>query len=353
MPLHPVYGHDEVRERLAAAMAAGTLPGALLLVGPRGVGKQRLGLWLAQALVCEKGPGVPCGECQACRMTLNLSHPDVHWFFPVLRPKSDDTRQVEEVEETLAAALAARREHPVYGPPDRMAALFLPLVRLLHRKAQMRPAMAKRKVFIVADAERLVPQLSSQEAANAMLKVLEEPPPDTYFVLTTCEPASLLPTIKSRLVQLRVGRLKVADVARFLSEVPKPPIAGGEARRRAEIAAGSIGAALELASGAEQQRQLAKRLLAAAANPAARHAYAMSVKPAEARGGFTQLLDAAADVVRDDLAALLRTGAGDGAPQLSASLKAIEEARKLAQGNVNPQLIASELLRKLAATRRS
>lgn len=353
MPLHPLYGHSEVRERLIAAMSAGTLPGALLLVGPRGVGKQRLGLWLAQALVCERGPGEPCGECQACRMALNLSHPDVHWFFPILRPKSDETKQVEEVEETLGAAIAARREHPVYGANDRMAALFLPLVRLLHRKAQMRPAMAKRKVFIVAEAERLVPQLSSQEAANAMLKVLEEPPPDTYFVLTTAEPASLLPTIKSRLVQLRVGRLKSADVARFLMEIPKPPVAQAEARRRADIAAGSIGTALELNAGAEQQRAMAKRLIAAAGSPAARHSYAMSVKPAEARGGFTQLLDAAADVVRDDLAALLRGGASEGATALSASLKAIEEARKLAQGNVNPQLITSELLRRLAATRRS
>jgi len=154
-------------------------------------------------------------------------------------------------------------------------------------------------------------------------------------------------------VQLRVGRLKSADVARFLMEIPKPPVAQAEARRRADIAAGSIGTALELNAGAEQQRAMAKRLIAASGSPAARHSYAMSVKPAEARGGFTQLLDAAADVVRDDLAALLRGGASEGATALSASLKAIEEARKLAQGNVNPQLITSELLRRLAATRRS
>lgn len=348
-----MYGHEDIRERLAAAMAAGTLPPALLLVGPRGVGKQRLGLWLAQALVCEKGPAAPCGDCQACRMAGNLSHPDVHWFFPIPRPKGDEAKQVEEAEEALGAQVAARREQPLYQPPDRMSALFLPVVRSLHRKAQMRPAMARRKVFIVAEADRLVPQESSQEAANAMLKVLEEPPPDTYFVLTTTEPAALLPTIRSRLVQLRVGRLKSADIARFLVEVPKPPVAANEAKRRADIAGGSIGTALEVSGGAEQQRAFAKRLLAAAANPAARHAFTMSIKPVEARGGFTQTLDAAADLVRDDLEALLRGGASEGATALAASLKAIEQARKHAQGNVNPQLIVSDLLRRLADSRRT
>jgi DNA polymerase-3 subunit delta' len=186
-----------------------------------------------------------------------------------------------------------------------------------------------------------------------MLKVLEEPPPDTFFILTTTEPAGLLPTIRSRLVQLRVGRLRPAEIAKFLTEVPKPPVPAAEAKRRAEMAGGSIGAALEVAAGADQQRVFAKRLLAAAASPASRHAYTLSVKPVEARGGFTQLLDAAAEIVRDDLAALLRNGASEGATGMSASLKAIEQARKQAQGNINPQLITSELLRRLAESRRS
>lgn len=350
--LHPLIGHEDIQARLTAALGAGTLPTALLLVGPRGVGKQRLGLWLAQALVCEAGPAQPCGQCQACRMTLNLAHPDVHWFFPVARPRGDESKQVEEVEETLAAQLAARREQPVYQPPDGMAGLFLPLVRALHKRAQMRPAMARRKVFLVGEAERLVPQDSSHMAANAMLKMLEEPPPDTYYVLTTTEPAALLPTIRSRLVQLRVGRLKPAEVARFLTEFAKPPVPAAEAKRRAEMSGGSIGAALEQsAGGADAQRAAAKRLLAAAASPAARHSYAIGIKPNEARGKFTELLDAAADMVRDDLAARLKGGNSDGATALAASLKAIEKARKLAQGNVNPQLITSDLLRQLAAQR--
>ena len=281
MALHPVYGHEELRERIATALRAGTLPPALLLVGPQGVGKQRVGLWLAAGVLCEKGPGAPCGECQSCRMAGSLSHPDIHWFFPIQRPKGDESKQVEEAEDLLTAAIAARRETPLYPRPDGMAGLFLPLVRVLHRRAQMRPAMSRAKVFIVADAERLVPQASSHEAANAMLKVLEEPPQDTYFVLTTSEPAALLPTIKSRLVQLRVGRLTPPKIASFLTDVAG--VAPAEAKRRAELAAGSIGTAVELAEGADEERVAAGKLLAAARKgPAARHAYAFAVRPAGA-----------------------------------------------------------------------
>ena len=350
MALPPVYGHDELKSRVATALAAGKLPTALLLAGPPGVGKQRLGLWIAAGIVCEQGPGAPCGACQACRMGDVLGHPDVHWFFPIPRPKGDESKQVEEAEEALAAGVAARRENPAWPRPDGMSGLFLPLVRALHRRAQMRPAMARAKVFVVGEAERLVPQASSPEAANAMLKVLEEPPPDTWLILTTSEPAALLPTIRSRLVQLRVGRLKPPQVAAFLTEVARLPAA--DAKRRAELAGGSIGAALEMAGGAEDDRRAAERLLGALKSPAARHGYALGVKPYGGRGEFTATLDAALELLRDDLAQRLReSAAGPGAPpaaRLAAQLRELERARKLAQGNVNPQLITEDLLKRLA-----
>ena len=354
MPLHPVYGHEELRARLATSMKAGRLPTALLLAGAPGVGKQRLGLWIAAGLVCEQGPGEPCGACHACRMAAGLAHPDIHWFFPILRPKGEEDRQADEAEEMLAQAIQARREQPLYPRPDGMAGIFLPLVRVLHRRAQMRPAMAKRKVFVVGEAERLVPQASSPEAANALLKVLEEPPPDTYFVLTTAETASLLPTIRSRLVQLRVHRLRATEVARFLTEVPQPPLAPAEARRRAEIAGGSIGDALAEGGTRGDTADAARALLdAASRGAAARLRYALSVKPFAARGDFSETLGAAADLLRDRLAERLRhPGAGRaGEPPATGVLEAIREierARKLARGNVNPQLIVADLTRRLA-----
>lgn len=354
MPLPPLYGHDELRTRLAGTIAARKLPPALLLIGPSGVGKQRLGQWIAAGLLCEAGPGKPCGKCQACRLVDSLQHPDVHWYFPIPRPKGDESKQVEEAEELLGEAVAARRQDPLYGRPDGLHALFLPLVRLLHRQAMMRPVMGRVKVFLVGDADRLVPQASSPEAANAMLKVLEEPPPDTHFVLTTKEPASLLPTIRSRLVPLRVRRLASADVARFLREVPQPPVAAEEAERRAMAAFGSIGDALEeRGEGAEAAGAARKLLEASRGGAAARYRYALGVKAYGARSDFSETLGAAAELLRDELAQRLRGAGADahgGAPaeRLLAAVRALDQAKGWARGNVNPQLIVAHLGRALS-----
>src|SRR6266480_4341683 len=205
MPIPPLYGHEGTRNRLVGAIASGRLPQALLFEGPRGVGKQRLALWLAQALVCENpgngkgetGKGEPCGECQPCRMVLKLSHPDVHWFVPLEPSKKsgDADKQVELVEEALGEEMAARRQQPLYEPTSGLASHGIAAVRLLLRRLVLTPALARRKVFLIGDAERLVPQTGAEAAANALLKALEEPPADTVFVLTTAAPDSLLPTI--------------------------------------------------------------------------------------------------------------------------------------------------------------
>ena len=347
MPLHPVYGHEALRARLAGTLKAHKLPPALLLLGPPGVGKQRLGQWIAAGLLCESGPGEPCGSCHSCRLVNSLLHPDVHWYFPVARPKGDEAKQVEEAEETLGEAVAARRENPLYGRPDGLFAIFLPMVRLLHRQAMMRPVMGRAKVFLVGDAERLVPQASSPEAANAMLKVLEEPPPDTHFILTTTDAAALLPTIRSRLVPLRVRRLPAAEVARFLREVPDPPLAEADAARRAEAAFGSIGDALEQREDAADVAAAAQRILdAARRGPAARYRYALGVKFFGARSDFSETLDAAAEVLRDELAQRLRGGESHAevtAERLLEAIRELDRAKGWARGNVNPQLIVAHL----------
>ena len=105
MPIPALRGHAEARARLTRTMLAGTLPQSILLHGPEGIGKERVGLWVAQLLVCEK-PGVegPCGACLPCRLVDRLEHPDVHWFFPLPRP---DAASPEKLREKLEDARAA------------------------------------------------------------------------------------------------------------------------------------------------------------------------------------------------------------------------------------------------------
>jgi len=344
MPLRPLYGHEAVRHRLAGALAAGRLPQALLFEGPRGVGKQRLALWLAQGMVCERdgsrGTGDGCGECQPCRLVLNLSHPDVHWFVPVeiTRKGADAEKQVELVEDALAEEMAARREQPLYQPPSGLASHGIASVRLLFRRLHLTPALASRKVFIVGDAERLVPQQASAEAANALLKALEEPPADTVFVLTSSQPDALPATILSRVVRVRVARLPDS----VLTEFAQRELGKASKRTLPQQVSGAEGRVGRLLAsdgdGPVGNRDAASGFLTATrGSPVQRYATALAQQPFQARGGFTALLDG----LLEHLRAAARTGKDTGA--VVAAISRVLDARGMAQGNVNPQLLAAVL----------
>src|SRR2546430_7445877 len=342
MPIPPLYGHEGIRYRLAGAIASGRLPQALLFEGPAGVGKQRLALWVAQALVCEgtgDPKGEPCGRCQPCGLVLSLSHPDVHWFVPLEPSKKggDADKQVELVEEALGEEMAARRQQPLYEPPSGLASHGIAAVRLLVRRLVLTPALSRRKVFLVEDAGRLVPQTGGEADATALLKALEEPPADTVFVLTTAAPDSLLPTILSRVVRVRVARLPDSIVAAFaqreLGESGQHELA-----QRVALADGAIGRLLADGAGRARGAEAAERFLAAVeAGPVRRYEVAIGLQPFQARGGFTDMLDG----LLEQLLEQARTG-GEGGKVVEAIARVLE-ARDLAQGNVNPQLLAAVL----------
>jgi DNA polymerase-3 subunit delta' len=212
-------------------------------------------------------------------------------------------------------------------------------------------------VFILAEADRLVPQESSPEAANALLKLLEEPPADSSFLLTVADPNRLLPTIRSRLVPLRLGRLRDAEVERFLAA--HAGVSGATLSRMVVGAGGSIGRALALGEEqAKAARAVEELLKAVAGGPTARAERALKQGPWAARGDFTAMLDALAETLAD----AARHAAGGRAKRplpdpLSRPLPAealmvaqekVAQAREAAQGNVNPQLLLMALADDLA-----
>ena len=344
MPLRPLYGHEGIRNRLVGAVASGRLPQALLFEGPSGVGKQRLALWLAQAMLCEgergKGNGEGCGICQPCKMILNLSHPDVHWFVPVeiTRKGADADKQVELVQDALVEEMAARRQQPLYQAPSGLASHGIASVRLLARQLYLTPALARRKVFIIGDAERLVPQRANPEAANALLKALEEPPPDTWFVLTSSQPDALLPTIVSRVVRVRVARVPDSVLTEF-AQRELGNAAQGNVAQLVTASEGCVGRLLALA-GAEGPGNDAPAeafLQATRGSGAAPYAVALAQQPFQARGGFTELLDGLLTRLRAE------ARAGKGTQAVVAAISRVLDARAMAQGNVNPQLLAAVL----------
>lgn len=373
--LPPISGHEAVRETLARAAIRNQLPGSVLIHGPAGVGRQRLGLWLGQLLLCESpGELEPCGACTACHLCLRLEHPELHWFFPLSRPKgaSGPDRLAAALEDARADELEARRQDPVRpATPGEPVGLFLAQIQTLRKLASTRPAMGSRRVFLIGDAELLVPQESSPEAANALLKVLEEPPAGTTFILTARDPDALLPTLRSRLLPARLRPLPEEQVIEFLLANANTDEA--HARSAARLAQGSIGRALAFLPNGEEPgplealRQEARNLLRAAATTTAhkRIAAAHAASPAGARGAFSDTLDFLALWIRD-LAAVangagtlvVNTDAQDALTELArrlpaagahspAAIRAVEDARALAYGNVNPQLILYRLLTSL------
>src|SRR5881628_3819105 len=343
MPIPPLYAHEGIRHRLVGAIASGRLPQALLFEGPTGVGKQRLALWLAQALMCDAGLGEGCGKCQHCRLVLTLSHPDVHWFVPLeLSKKGDADKQVDLVEEALGEVMAARRQQPLYEPPSGLASHGIAAVRLLLRRLVLTPALSRRKVFLIGDAERLVPQTGAEAAANALLKALEEPPADTSFILTTAAPDSLLPTILSRVVRVRVARLADSVVTAFAQH--ELGVTGQrELAQRVAVADGRIGRLLADGNGRARGVEAGERFRSAVeGGPARRYEFALGLQPFQARGGFTEMLDGLLEQLRE------QARSGGETEKVVAAISQVLAARSLAQGNVNPQLVAAVLADDLA-----
>ena len=356
MTIVDLYGHETLRQRLAESIDAGTLPGSLLLHGPRGVGKQRLALWLAQRLLCT-GEKPPCDKCTSCRYVRALTHPDLHWVFPRPRPKDSDP-DLQQIRDDYAEATAERAAASgLYAAPSGSEGIYVATVRSLVQRAAMSPAMGARKVFIVGDAERMVPQEGADMAANAFLKLLEEPPADTTIVLTSSEPGALLPTIRSRVIAVRVPLVPDADVKNFLAD-PSVKAAlqterGSSGGDRVRTAAGSPG---RLFSGETNARAtIAARKIMDAATGHRRwplYAAALSQGAASARGAFADTLDALLELLGERARDALHRKDEPGAAAASRSVEAVLRAQTRATGNVSPQLVTAKLIRELAHTLR-
>lgn len=352
MPLVPLFGHDALRRRVLDAVRRDALPASLLIEGPRGVGKQRLALWIAQVLLCQ-GPGDrPCGRCQSCRFATSLTHPDLFWFFP--RPRKDSDVEPEQVLDDYRDAVAERMQsNGLYAPPSGMEGIYVGAIRALVRAASISPAIGSRKVMIVGDAERMVSQEGSDQAANAFLKLLEEPPADTTVLLTSSEPGALLPTIRSRVIALRAQPLEDADIAAFLSHELTAAAIDDKAlpadqRERVRFAAGAPGRLIDARDRAAARKSAGRILDAASATPADRLKAAWSQGVAGARGGFSDTLDELTVLLHERVRDAVTSRDDARALAASRAMNVVEEAKLMAAGNVNPQLVTASLLRRLS-----
>jgi DNA polymerase-3 subunit delta' len=201
--------HDHEFQRLLRSKAA--LPHALLLHGPRGIGKLAFARALAQALLCESpvANGDACGSCAACGWFLNAGHPD----FCQTEPASASDEDGDDTEKKVSITVHQ--------------------IRALGAFVNVSSQRGGVKAVVVHPAEALNPN-----AANALLKSLEEPPPRTYFVLVSHRPHQLLPTIRSRCQQVALRAPDSRIAAEWLE---------GQGVRDSELALAHVGNAPLLA----------------------------------------------------------------------------------------------------------
>jgi len=221
MTLASVVGQPRAIDALQAALRGGSVHHAYLFAGPEGVGKELAAVGLAQALVCPEKPNEGCGSCEQCTRLAKGAHPDVTWLMP-------DAERLER-------GLAGRSDFS--GTPSRE--IRVEQIRGLLERISLRGLESKRKVALVVDAHML-----NQQAQNAFLKTLEEPPSETTLILLASAPDKLLPTIRSRCSKVHFGPLPVELISSRLQKERK--LDAPTAELAAIMAGGSLGRAMAL-----------------------------------------------------------------------------------------------------------
>ncbi len=211
-----IIGHDHAINTLRRAISSQRVRHAYLLTGPEHIGKTLLARRFAQTLLCTGGPDPaqppenPCQTCLACRKVLHDNHPDVHYI----------TR-----------------------PPDKQF-ILIDQVRALQSDTARKTLEGRRNIFIIEGMHEM-----NVQAANCLLKTLEEPEPDVVLLLTAPDPALLLPTILSRVQLIPLHLLTTSQIRQALRE--RWQVADEDAALISALAAGRMGWAVQAAENEE------------------------------------------------------------------------------------------------------
>ncbi|MDD3254005.1 MAG: DNA polymerase III subunit delta' [Lachnospiraceae bacterium] len=202
-----IVGHEQIKEHLQRAIENHKVSHAYILTGEAGMGRKSLANAFALTLLCEKGNTEPCMECHACKQVLSGNHPDLIY----VTHEKPNSIGVDDIREQIIDSI------------------------------MVRPYSSYYKIYIVDEAEKM-----TQQAQNALLKTIEEPPSYAIILLLTTNQDAFLPTILSRCVQLKLKPLRDFVVKSYLVETLHIP--DSDADVYAAFARGNLGKAISLAS---------------------------------------------------------------------------------------------------------
>lgn len=220
MHFSDVIGQQKVKQQLQRMLNEERMPHALLFAGPEGTGKLPMALALAQRLLCKapRPDGEPCGSCQSCCMAAQYAHPDLHCFYPVFKPAGQSSGALSDLflpqwrEQLKETAYFSREEWlKRIGVENQQSLINVAEAVKILKSLSTVSNISGKKVVVMWLAEQL-----NQEASNKLLKIIEEPPKDAFFIFTSNHPERLLPTVLSRLQRIDFAPLSVDDISHAL-----------------------------------------------------------------------------------------------------------------------------------------
>ncbi|MEF2643408.1 MAG: DNA polymerase III subunit delta [Paramuribaculum sp.] len=248
MKFSEIPGHETVKQRLRQMALSGKLPHAILLEGPAGVGKMALARAFAQYIHCEHPDpnGDACGRCHSCRLHEAMNHIDTQYVFPVVKtdgmnsnPVSDDFRDqwVEYLKDRIY--MDYQGWTALFGKKNAQLLTYVTESSALLHRLSFTSHVSRYKIVVW-----WLPEKMNEEAANKLLKMIEEPFDDTIFIMVSDRPRDILPTIYSRVQRIPVKRLPDETVARYLCD--NYEISEADALAAAHLAEGNVVKAMEV-----------------------------------------------------------------------------------------------------------
>ncbi len=257
-----IAGQEAIKRRLTAMADEGRIAHALLFAGAEGTGALPLAIAFAQYINCtgSRSGGKACGQCPSCVKYDRLVHPDLHFVFPIITSGPES-----KCDDDLKAWRQQLAEQPYFGLKQwterlggsKAAVIPVTAAQAVMEKLSLKTYEARYKVMII-----WLPEKMNESASNKLLKILEEPPAGTVFILVSEQTYGILPTILSRTQALRIPAID--DEAMAAELAARHHMEPDAARRTAHVAQGNMVKAIELATGggtADEYLELFMRLM--------------------------------------------------------------------------------------------
>lgn len=249
-----IVGQDGIKERLLKSAREGFIPHAQLFCGPEGIGKLPLALAYAQYLNCENPSDTDsCGVCPSCKKYANLAHPDLHFVFPIVKKA---TKKKEVCDDYIVEWREMFESTPYFSyhqwlsnieAENSQGVIYAKESEEIVRKLSLKIYEAKFKMMVV-----WLPEKMHEACANKLLKIIEEPTPNTVFLLVSDAPDMIIGTIQSRSQRINIPSIEKSEIEKVLIE--KYNINDIDAENIAHLSRGSFVKALETISLDEENK---------------------------------------------------------------------------------------------------